>query len=270
VDLAQQQEYQPRLDILVNCAGVIFSGDLETTFPQDHDYLMDVNVRAPFVLMNFFQDMLIAGQGCVVNVSCMKGSKPQPGLTSYCMSKAGLEMLTKSAALELSRFGVRVNCVSPAFCNTNLFRTAGLTELEIESIAGKERDTNPTGRAPTVEEVSQGIIHLTSQHARKITGQTINIDGGKHLTVRGQQAWLGTGNQQNKGMEVGESSGVVDFLKSKFSGANTMKVKEPSLRRFDAERFVELNMTSKWASLEESVDQNYSYKRSGEAGRRML
>jgi len=129
--------------------------------------------------------MLIAGQGCVINVSCIKGSKPQPGLTSYCMSKAGLEMLTKSAALELARFGVRVNAVSSSFLNTNLYRVAGLTELENESVMQKEADTNPMGRCATVEEVCHAIVHLTSQHSKKMTGQIVNVDGGKHLTVRG-------------------------------------------------------------------------------------
>lgn len=56
-----EDEYQPHLDILINCAGVIFAGDLESTFPQDFDYLHDLNCRTPFVLINFFQDMLIAG-----------------------------------------------------------------------------------------------------------------------------------------------------------------------------------------------------------------
>ncbi len=78
--------------------------------------------------------MLIAGQGCVLNMSCIKGSKPQPGLIGYCMAKAALEMVTKSAALELARFGVRVNCVSSSYLNTNLYRTARLTEAENESI----------------------------------------------------------------------------------------------------------------------------------------
>jgi len=117
---------------------VIFAGDLDNTFPQDHDYLMDVNMRAPFVLTNFFQDMLIPAQGCVVNMSCLKGSKPQPGLISYCMSKAGLEMLTKSTAIELARFGVRVNCVSSSHLNTNLHRAANLTDQQCESILNKE------------------------------------------------------------------------------------------------------------------------------------
>jgi len=119
-------------------------------------------MRAPYVLLNFFQDLLIAAQGVVINVSCIKGSKPQPGLISYCMSKAGLEMMTKSAALELARFGVRVNCVSSSFLNTNLYRKAGLTELENDSIMTKEADTNPMGRCSTVEEVCHAIVHLTS------------------------------------------------------------------------------------------------------------
>ena len=180
-----ENEYQPKLDVLVNCAGVIFAGDLDNIFPHDHDYQMDVNLRAPFVLINFFQDMLIAAQGCIVNVSCLKGSKPQAGLISYCMSKAGLEMMTKSAALELARFGVRVNCVSSSYLNTNLFRRAGLTDLENESVKQKEADTNPTGRCGTVEEVCRAIIHVTSQHGKKITGQIIHADGGKNLTIRG-------------------------------------------------------------------------------------
>ena len=128
------EDYTPRLDILINCIGMIAAGDMSTTDPFMHDALMDVNLRTPFMLINFFQDMLIQGKGCVVNVSGLKGSKPQPGMISYCMSKAGVEMLTKSAALELARFGVRVNCVSPSFVNTNFYRNADLTETDIGSI----------------------------------------------------------------------------------------------------------------------------------------
>lgn len=129
--------------------------------------------------------MLSLVQGCIVNVSCVKGSKPQPGLISYCMSKAGLEMLTKSSALELARLGVRVNCVSSSFVPTNMYRVANLNELDINSIYNKEVETNPTQRCCTVEDVCEAIIWLTSQHSRKTTGQILNVDGGKHLTIRG-------------------------------------------------------------------------------------
>ena len=54
VDPNGEYQYQPKLDILINCAGVIYPGDLDNSFPNDHDYLMDVNLRAPYVLINFF------------------------------------------------------------------------------------------------------------------------------------------------------------------------------------------------------------------------
>lgn len=97
------------LDILVNCAGAIFEGDIEKTFPQDFDYLCDINLRLPFHLITLFQPFLEKSGGCIVNLSCINGHRPAQGNISYCMSKAGLEMLTKSAALELAPFGVRVN-----------------------------------------------------------------------------------------------------------------------------------------------------------------
>ena len=75
---------------------MIFAGDLSTTYPQDYDYLMDINMRTPFVLTQFFLEYLRETRGCVINVSCDKGSRPEPGLVGYCMSKAGVEMMTSS------------------------------------------------------------------------------------------------------------------------------------------------------------------------------
>lgn len=71
-------------------------------------------------------------------------------------------MLTRSTALELARFGVRVNCVSSSFVKTNLYRTAGLNEVDNNSINNKEIDHNPMHRGADIEEVCHAIIHLTS------------------------------------------------------------------------------------------------------------
>lgn len=101
------------------------------------------------------------------------------------MSKAGLDMLAQSAAIELARYGVRVNTVQSSYVNTNMYRRSGLTDLQNQSINNKEIDTNPMGRAATVEDVCEAIIHLTSQFGKKITGQTIRVDGGKSMTIRG-------------------------------------------------------------------------------------
>lgn len=99
-------------------------------------------------------------------------------MISYCMSKAGLEMLTKSAALELGLKGVRVNCVAPSFIPTTFWKNqANLDEVERKSLIVKESDTNPMQRRCFMEEVCDVIIHLCSQHSNKVTGQIINVDG---------------------------------------------------------------------------------------------
>lgn len=71
------------LDILINCAGAIFEGDVEKTFPQDFDYLNDINLRLPFHLMTLFQPFLEKSGGCVINVSCLMGHKAAQGAISY-------------------------------------------------------------------------------------------------------------------------------------------------------------------------------------------
>lgn len=75
-------------------------------------------------------DFLRKRKGCIVNVSCDKGSRPDVGVLGYCMTKAGLEMLTRSSALELAPLGIRVNAVAPSMIDTNLYRLTGLTEAD--------------------------------------------------------------------------------------------------------------------------------------------
>ena len=116
------------LDILINAAGVVFDGDVNTTFPQDFDYLLDINVRCSFHLMIMFQKYLSISRGCIVNVSGTWGTQPKQSYLGYSISKAGVESLTKSAAIELAPLGIRVNCVSPAIVDTNLYLYMGMTE----------------------------------------------------------------------------------------------------------------------------------------------
>lgn len=69
------------------------------------------------------------------------------------------------------------------------------------------------GRAANIEEVCKVIVHLTSQHSKKVTGKIVNVDGGKSLTIRGQHTWYGMKNDLNRGFEVGESTSIIDFFK---------------------------------------------------------
>lgn len=172
-------------DILINCAGALFAGDVETSYPQDFDYLCDLNVRAPFVLTQFFLDLLKQSQGCVINIGCEKGSRPEPGMIGYCMTKAGIEMLTKTTAVELAPQGIRVNCVSPSTVDSNLYLYAGLTPTEYKNFKSRVASNNPMGRMASDQEVAKAVIYLTSEQARKITGHILRVDGGKSLTSRG-------------------------------------------------------------------------------------
>jgi len=86
------------------------------------------------LLTNFFLELLKDSKGCVINVSCDKGSRPEPGLLGYSMCKAGLEMFTKSSALELAPFGIRINAVAPSFVQSNLYRVTGMTEPELDAL----------------------------------------------------------------------------------------------------------------------------------------
>lgn len=81
-----------------------------------------------------------------MNVSCDKGSRPEPGLISYCMSKAGIEMLTKSTAMELAPFGIRVNAVAPSFVDTNLYRASGMSEPELDALKIRATNNIPMAR----------------------------------------------------------------------------------------------------------------------------
>jgi NAD(P)-dependent dehydrogenase (short-subunit alcohol dehydrogenase family) len=146
--------------------GVIFNGDVEGTFPQDFDYLMDINIRTPFILTQFFQHSLMNSdgkQGCVVNVSCISGQNAQPGQIGYCMVKAGLDMFTKSAAMELAPFGIRVNAVAPTYTDTNLYRYAGLNKDEYDSLKVRAASNIPMQRIGKDHEVAKAIIYLTSE-----------------------------------------------------------------------------------------------------------
>jgi len=170
------------LDVLVNAAGVIASGTVESTSDDDWDRLLDVNLRAPFRLLRTAAPHLTARRGAVVNVSSVTGPRSFPGVLAYCVSKAGVDQLTRCAALELAPAGVRVNAVNPGVVVTNLHRRSGMGDEQYAAFLERSRATHPLGRAGQPEEVAELILFLASERSGWITGETLLIDGGRHLT----------------------------------------------------------------------------------------
>jgi NAD(P)-dependent dehydrogenase (short-subunit alcohol dehydrogenase family) len=170
------------IDALVNAAGVIASGSVADTTDAAWDAMMAVNVRAPFRLIREAGQSLIKSRGAVVNVSSVAGLRAFPGVASYAVSKAAVDQLTRVAALDFAASGVRVNAVNPGVVVTNLHRRGGMDEAKYAEFLERSKTTHPLGRPGQPEEIADLIAYLISPAAGWITGETIAIDGGRHLT----------------------------------------------------------------------------------------
>jgi len=180
--VAAAVEHFGSLDILVNAAGILASGTIEDTQLEAWDEMMNVNLRAVFHLMNLAVPHLIASRGNIVNVSSVTGLRSFPGVLAYCVSKAGVDQLTRCAALELAAKGVRVNAVNPGVVVTEVHRRGGMDENRYAAFLEHSRTTHPLGRVGQPEEIADLIAFLASDQASWITGATYSIDGGRGQT----------------------------------------------------------------------------------------
>jgi len=171
-----------RIDVLVNSAGIIKSGSIETTTLDEWDALMDINVRSVFALTQLCVPHLAETKGNIVNVSSVAGTRSFPGVLGYCVSKAAVDQLTRCAALELAAKGIRVNAVNPGVVVTNIHKRGGMDDSAYKKFLEHSRETHPLGRVGTPEEVAELIYYLASDNASWITGATYEIDGGRALT----------------------------------------------------------------------------------------
>jgi NAD(P)-dependent dehydrogenase (short-subunit alcohol dehydrogenase family) len=170
------------VDVLVNAAGVIATGTLDATSDSVWDAMMAVNVTAPFRLMRTAAPHLKARKGTVVNVSSVNGLRSFAGVLAYCVSKAAVDQLTRCAAIEMAPLGVRVNAVNPGVTVTNLHRRSGMGEAQYAAFLERSKETHPLGRPGQPDDIAELILFLASDRASWMTGETIPIDGGRHLT----------------------------------------------------------------------------------------
>jgi NAD(P)-dependent dehydrogenase (short-subunit alcohol dehydrogenase family) len=170
------------IDVLINAAGILKSGDVSQTSLALWDEMLNVNLRAVFHLMQLAVPHLKASRGNVVNVSSVTGLRAFPGVLAYCVSKAGVDQLTRCTALELAPFGVRVNAVNPGVIVTSLHSAGGMGVEQYQTFLERSKSTHPLGRVGQAQEVADLIVFLASERASWITGATISIDGGRALT----------------------------------------------------------------------------------------
>lgn len=183
----------PQIDILINCAGIKFEGDIEKTYEKDFNYIINLNLRSVFLIIKELRPKFNKGAS-IINLSCLYGTKPMCGVISYAMSKAGLETLTRYAAAEFSQFNIRVNAISACPVNTDSFRYIELSESEINYFNNNMKKNIPLGRIAKPDDIVKAIIFLASKRSSRITGQIIKVDGGRSLTTSGYVHYKGLTN----------------------------------------------------------------------------
>jgi Tropinone reductase 1 len=176
-----------RLDILVNNAGQTFFSEVAGTKAEDYSRVMATNLESCFHLAQLAHPLLLlpGGGGVVVNVSSIGGLMGYPRLSVYSATKAAVNQLTRTLAVEWAPDGIRVNCVAPGGVRTDLLDSSGI-QLDSEA-AAKMWETEctriPLGRLGEPEEIASLVSFLCMPAASYITGQVMVVDGGRTVAA---------------------------------------------------------------------------------------
>jgi 3-oxoacyl-[acyl-carrier protein] reductase len=167
-------------DIVVNNAGIYPFGGLLDIDVEFWDRVMATNLRAPFLVMQGFAKAMISERvkGCFVNVTSGAAEILRTNGVPYCVSKRGLEYLSKGFALDLAREGIRVNCVRPGFAVGSPLVAWPPGYVETMSLQ------NPMGRITRPGDLAGAVMFLASEGASYITGEFVSVDGGGSIARR--------------------------------------------------------------------------------------
>jgi 3-oxoacyl-[acyl-carrier protein] reductase len=164
------------IDVLVNNAGINQDIRFKEMSHEEWDTVLDVHLDGAFhCTQTFYDDIVEADDGRLINISSIVGKGGNFGQANYATAKAGIFGFTRTLALELAPQGSTANCVAPGFISTQM-----VLELP-EEIRERIREDTPLGRLGTVEEIAEVVTFLASDRSSFITGEVIDANGGKDL-----------------------------------------------------------------------------------------
>ncbi len=165
-----------RLDVMVNNAGITRDNITVMLSDEDWDLVLKVNLRSAFIGTREAAKVMMRQRcGSIINMSSYSGLEGNRGQPNYAASKAGMIGLSKSAAKELAKRNVRINCICPGFIQTEMTE---VLPQEAKDMAMQQIPMNCFG---TPGDIADGVAFLASDASRYITGQTLSIDGGMHM-----------------------------------------------------------------------------------------
>jgi glucose 1-dehydrogenase len=182
-----------RIDVLVNNAGIQQDIPFAKTAIEDWYKIISVDLTGPFVCSReAVKQMQIQENpqgGCIINISSVHQLIPKPHYIPYATSKAGLEMMTKTMALELARDNIRANIVAPGAIDTDMNIELRENKVDLENVL----KSIPLGRVASAEEVANVVEFLASDKASYVTGATFFVDGGMTVSQCGLDRFRHTG-----------------------------------------------------------------------------
>ena len=179
--IARTIERFGRLDVLVNNVGYHISKNVEQTSEQEWEFLIATNLRSTFLCSKYAVPHLKETKGSIINISSMVGLVGQANAVAYASTKGGQIAMTKSMAIDLAPYGVRVNAICPGWIATPLVDD-WFSQQEDEAASRKYiYGQHPMGRIGTSEECGRAALFLATEDASFITGVALPLDGGVTL-----------------------------------------------------------------------------------------
>jgi NAD(P)-dependent dehydrogenase (short-subunit alcohol dehydrogenase family) len=171
-------EKHERLDVLINCAGIIVRADAQSTTDEEWQEVMDVNVNGVFFLSRAaIGPMKKQGKGAIINFGSIWGSVGAAGVVAYCASKGAVHQITRAMALDHVKDGIRINAVCPGEVDTPMLRSRRSRPVTADDLQ-KLADTVPMGRLADPAEIAKVVVFLASDAASYLTGSMITVDAG--------------------------------------------------------------------------------------------